>query len=162
MITQLTTLHIGSRTCATTELLPGRKPVLALLMRLLWAAALVLPAFGAWAGVVFTNLYSFTGTNDGANPYAGLVQGSDGYFYGTTPNGGQGGVGTVFRLTIVPPALTIIPSGANVILTWPTDATGFTLQSTTNLASPAWITVTGQFAVTNPISGTQMFFRLKR
>ena len=29
--------------------------------RVLWAAALVLPAFGASAGVVFTNLYSFQG-----------------------------------------------------------------------------------------------------
>ena len=83
-----------------------------------------------------TTLYSFTGGNDGASPQAGLVQGSDGNFYGTTVNGGQGGAGTVFRLTIVPgpPQLTIIPSGANVILTWPTNATGFTLQSTTNLA----------------------------
>ena len=31
-----------------------------------------------------TTLYSFTGANDGANPNAGLVQGSDGNFYGTT------------------------------------------------------------------------------
>ena len=73
-----------------TESVPGRKPVLALLMRLLWAAVLVLPAFGTEAGVVFTNLHSFTGTNDGANPYAGLVQGSDGNFYGTTYWGGTG------------------------------------------------------------------------
>ena len=31
-----------------------------------------------------TNLYSFTGGEDGAGPSAGLVQGSDGIFYGTT------------------------------------------------------------------------------
>ena len=35
-----------------------------------------------------TSLYSFTGGNDGANPLAGLVQGSDGNFYGTTYGGG--------------------------------------------------------------------------
>ena len=32
----------------------------------------------------YTQLYSFTGTNDGANPQGSLVQGSDGYFCGTT------------------------------------------------------------------------------
>ncbi|HEV2963421.1 MAG TPA: choice-of-anchor tandem repeat GloVer-containing protein, partial [Candidatus Angelobacter sp.] len=36
------------------------------------------------ANGVLTSLYSFTGGNDGGNPYAGLVQGSDGSFYGTT------------------------------------------------------------------------------
>ena len=45
----------------------------------------------------FTSLYSFTGTNDGGNPYAGLVQGPDGNFYGTTFNGGTNGYGTVFE-----------------------------------------------------------------
>jgi uncharacterized repeat protein (TIGR03803 family) len=36
-------------------------------------------------------------TVDGGNPTAGLVQGSDGYFYGTTSNDGLGGGGTVFQ-----------------------------------------------------------------
>jgi len=83
------------------------KPVLAVLMRLLWAAVLLLPTFGAHAGVVSTSLYSFTGTN-GATPYAGLVLGKDGNFYGTTYSGGEtnyngltstDGYGTVFKIS---------------------------------------------------------------
>lgn len=46
----------------------------------------------------FTNLLSFDGT-DGALPYAGLIQGTDGNFYGTTYNGGAYGYGTVFKIT---------------------------------------------------------------
>src|SRR5208337_3389753 len=45
-----------------------------------------------------TSLYSFTGGNDGANPQAGLVQGSDGNFYGTTYQGGTNNYGTVFKI----------------------------------------------------------------
>jgi uncharacterized repeat protein (TIGR03803 family) len=58
------------------------------------------------AGTVFwvspsgslTTLWSFTGGSDGAHPYAGLVQGSDGNFYGTTAYGGASGIGTLFKL----------------------------------------------------------------
>jgi uncharacterized repeat protein (TIGR03803 family) len=46
-----------------------------------------------------TVLYSFTGGTDGASPYAGLVQGTDGNFYGTSSSGGATGVGTVFQIT---------------------------------------------------------------
>jgi uncharacterized repeat protein (TIGR03803 family) len=48
---------------------------------------------------VYTNLYSFGYAPDGFNPYAPLVQGSDGNFYGTTYFGGPRGVGTLFRIS---------------------------------------------------------------
>jgi uncharacterized repeat protein (TIGR03803 family) len=50
-------------------------------------------------GGSLTTVYSFTGGSDGANPYAGLVQGSDGNSYGTTSAGGTNGAGTVFRVS---------------------------------------------------------------
>jgi hypothetical protein len=79
-------------------------------------------------------------------------------------------VALVGTATLSPPQLTIIRSGANVIVRWPTNAAGFILQSTTNLVSPAvWSTVSpgpvvvnGQNAVTNPISGKQQFYRLSQ
>jgi uncharacterized repeat protein (TIGR03803 family) len=184
----LTPLHaFGSITNATGEALDGAFP----------AGALVQGSDGNFygttsyggtngAGTAFkisangalTTLYAFGSiTNasgealDGANPCAALVQGSDGSFYGTTSGGGTYTNGTVFRLTIVPqPQLTITPSGPNVILTWPTNATGFTLQSTTSLgSSPVWntnslapVVVNGQNTVTKPIFGTQQFYRLSQ
>jgi uncharacterized repeat protein (TIGR03803 family) len=46
-----------------------------------------------------TTLYSFTGGGDGSDPEAGLVQGLDGNFYGTTYAGGDYDQGTVFEIT---------------------------------------------------------------
>ena len=76
--------------------------------------------------------------------------------------------GRVFGLPTPPPQLIITPAAGNVILTWPTVTTGLTLQSTTNLGpSPFWSTNlpapvvdNGLNTVTNPISGSQHFFRL--
>jgi uncharacterized repeat protein (TIGR03803 family) len=48
-----------------------------------------------------TTLYNFcsqSGCTDGIFPYGGLVQGTDGNFYGTASNGGDGW-GTVFKIT---------------------------------------------------------------
>jgi uncharacterized repeat protein (TIGR03803 family) len=46
-----------------------------------------------------TTLHSFDST-DGANPTAGLVQATNGNFYGTTEGGGANGLGTVFSLSV--------------------------------------------------------------
>src|ERR1039458_1637897 len=100
MKTQFTILHQTSKTCEMTAPVSGTKPVLSLLMRLLGAAALRLPAFGAQAAVVLTSLHSFGVVTNGAYPGAALVQGSDGNFYGTTDSGGtNGGYGTVFKIS---------------------------------------------------------------
>jgi uncharacterized repeat protein (TIGR03803 family) len=45
-----------------------------------------------------TTLWKFNGAN-GTEPTAGLVQGSDGNFYGTTLHGGTNALGTVFQIT---------------------------------------------------------------
>jgi PKD repeat protein len=66
------------------------------------------------------------------------------------------------------PKLSLVFAGRELILSWPTNAVGFFLQSTTNLSPPViWSTVAatpasinGQNAVTNAISGPRMFFRL--
>jgi hypothetical protein len=66
------------------------------------------------------------------------------------------------------PTLSIAFSGADLIFTWPTNSTGFTLQSTTTLRSPVvWTTnspgpivVNGQNTVADPIFGRQKFYRL--
>jgi uncharacterized repeat protein (TIGR03803 family) len=128
-------------------------------------------------GTGFTTIHSFTASfnpyftnSDGTYPDTGLIL-SGNTLYGTAASGGISGYGTIFNISLPgpPPQLAITPSGANVILTWPTNFTGFTLQSTTNLGSPVWSTnlpapvvVNGQFTVTNPISGTQQFFRLSQ
>ena len=85
---------------AMTETFPGRKPVWAILIRVFLAAALALPAFGASAGVVLTNLHSFEVFTDAAHPSAALVQGSGGNFYGATYRGGtNNNAGTVFKIS---------------------------------------------------------------
>jgi uncharacterized repeat protein (TIGR03803 family) len=127
-------------------------------------------------GTGFTTVHSFTIASDsnvnfdGFTPVGRLIL-SPSTLYGKTEWGGAYGYGTVFSISFTPePTLTTV--GANVILSWPTnydgfDSTGFALYSTTNLAAPVWTSnsapptvINGQNTVTNPISGTQRFFRL--
>lgn len=68
------------------------------------------------------------------------------------------------------PSLTVVLSGVNVILTWPTNNfSGYKLQSNTNLASGNWsgvpngvATNNGVFQVTIPVAGAATFYRLKQ
>jgi len=74
----------------------GRRKWAYTVLLLCATTAIALPA------QTFTTLHSFDGT-DGANPFAGLIQATDGNFYGTTYAGGAHDDGTVFKIT---------PSGA--------------------------------------------------
>ena len=53
------------------------------------------PSDGGWTESV---LYSFSGGNDGANPWAGVIFDQSGNLYGTTSGGGTYGYGTVYEL----------------------------------------------------------------
>jgi uncharacterized repeat protein (TIGR03803 family) len=58
--------------------------------------------FEITAGGALTTLYSFcaqAGCADGAHPYAGLIQATDGNFYGATYQGGSHNSGTIFKIT---------------------------------------------------------------
>src|SRR5205807_1998373 len=47
----------------------------------------------------YSILHSFTGGSaDGANPYSGIMQASNGFFYGGTTNGGSFGRGVIYKL----------------------------------------------------------------
>ncbi len=143
-------------------------------------AGLGLILAGRVTAQIFTTLHGFTAesydysigaetNSDGAEPESGLVL-SGNTLYGTAYDGGSSGYGTVFSLSLpVQPQLAIMLSGTNVILTWQTNAAGFTLQSTTNLSPAAWTTnlpapvvINRQNTVTNLISGTQKFYRLSQ
>lgn len=55
--------------------------------------------FTATPSATVTTLYRFGGGLDGALPFAGVIQGRDGDFYGTTVSGGANKGGTVFKIT---------------------------------------------------------------
>ncbi len=59
-----------------------------------WGALCQIKTTGA-----MTPLYSFKSNPDGANPYAGLVQGTNGLFYGTSQVGGSNGYGSIFDVS---------------------------------------------------------------
>jgi uncharacterized repeat protein (TIGR03803 family) len=119
-------------------------------------------------GIGYTTLHTFTNNPDGNSPHAVLILLGN-TLYGTASGGGTNGSGMVFSLSLPTPRLSITHSGTNAIVTWPTNALEFTLQSATNLGPPVfWTTVSPppyavistNSVVTNTISGTNQFYRL--
>jgi len=106
-------------------------------------------------------------TNWGRNPILTLaVVGFSGYGI-NVPAGTD--TASNFFVGLVAPQLTLIHSGSNVILMWPTNGIGFSLRSSTNLVSTNWVAVSPapfvvntNNVVTNAISGTQQFYRLSQ
>jgi uncharacterized repeat protein (TIGR03803 family) len=104
-------------------------------------------------GGTLTTLHSFGGT-DGFGPEAGLVQATDGKFYGTTFQGGanhncNGGCGTVFSLSVgLGPFVATNPTSAN--LGAPVIILG------TNLTGATSVTFNGTPAAFNIVSASEI------
>ena len=121
-------------------------------------------------GTDLIGLHGFSSFSEGALLQTSLILVGT-TLYGTATEGGNylhnqydpgfSGFGTVFSVTLPPPQLTITLSGEYVVLSWPTNFTGYTLQSATNLIpSVFWTSVPGQNTVTDRISNLQTFYRL--
>ena len=90
---------------------------------------------------------------------------------GGTANGGQNTTTRIFSVIVTVNStalLSVAAAGTNVIVSWPTSATGFTLQTRPDFSPfSSWltfpgtpITVSNQFYVTNPATDPSRFYRL--
>lgn len=101
-------------------------------------------------GYLNATIYYLAGTSGWTSPFQGLP---------AVMLSGQPGL----------PPLAITGGGVNVALSWPTNAAGLALQSSTNFLPPiGWMDVTsspaligGRSVVTLPVAGGQEFYRLK-
>jgi uncharacterized repeat protein (TIGR03803 family) len=118
-------------------------------------------------GSDYAVVYTFSGTNDGYHPVNEMTLVGN-TLYGVTTAGGTGGNGTIFSFSL-PPSLTINTSGTKLVLSWPTNLTGYAVQSSTNLNSSVWESVpvtpgitNGEYLLIFPLRGTQQFYRLSQ
>jgi uncharacterized repeat protein (TIGR03803 family) len=89
---------------------------------------------------------------NGASPTAPLVQTPDGFFYGTTSQGGVSNYGTIFRLSIPPPpVLSLLNTGAGQLaLSWnSTIGQIYQLQYKDGFSQTYWSNFTGTITATS-------------
>ncbi len=117
----------------------------------------------------YTNLHTFNLYSDHGAVAGSLIL-SGNTLYGACA------FGSVFSITVPvspqpvpPPQLTMVLSGGSLILSWPANASGFGLHSTSNLSPAIWtsnsitpVIINGQNVVTNPMSGLQQYYRLSQ
>jgi hypothetical protein len=110
-----------------------------------------------WAAVSGANSYNLKSSTTNGGPYTllanvtttnylntGLINGTT-YFYVVTATNiaGESAASVLASATPqAPPNLMISQTGANFVFSWPVASSGFTLQSSTNLAPGSWMMVT--------------------
>ena len=91
---------------------------------------------------------------------------------GTMVSGSAAGVivaRAVLPVPPPPPVLSVRWQPGKIVLAWPTNATGFALEFTTNLPAIHWLAAlpppviaNGQYVVTNQTAGAGLFYRLRK
>jgi hypothetical protein len=76
--------------------------------------------------------------------------------------------GQIYTAQPTPPQLSVILSGANLTIAWPSSVTGFQLQQNVNLTATNWTDVMNSVSITNGLyqvtvspSNSMAFYRLK-
>jgi uncharacterized repeat protein (TIGR03803 family) len=110
-----------------------------------------------------TTLHSFD-SSDGANPYAGLVQATNGNFYGTTSSGGANYDGTVFSLSVrLGPFVETLPTSGKVgaaVKILGTNLTGATSVSFNGTAATFKVVSSSEITTTVPVGATSGFVKV--
>ncbi len=162
-----------------------------------WGYSLVLKSDGtvvAWGGDLFGESTVPVGLSEvvavaavAAGDYHSLALKSDGtvvawgrdHFGESTVPAGLSGVVAVaagdshslalVRDTVPPPSLAVDHVSGVPVLSWPSPAEGYALESAPGLTAPVWSAVTdpptlieGRFRVTNAVTGPAQFFRLRK
>ncbi|MGA2590581.1 MAG: choice-of-anchor tandem repeat GloVer-containing protein [Bryobacteraceae bacterium] len=112
-------------------------------------------------GGTLTTLYSFcaqSGCTDGQYPYAGLVQDTNGTFYGTTEYGGAYGDGTIFTLSVgLGPFVRTLPTSGKVgaaVKILGTGLTGSTSVTFNGTAATFTVVSASEITTTVPVGAT--------